>query len=266
MAIESSNVGVPGVTMPNTAMPSDISFGLSHMWNSGDTVTHIVALLLLGMSICSWFWIVLKAWHWMRLRTMTRSLDGFWAAAGFKEGLQQLQRNVPNTPVSHLALSAGSAIQHFDDCERREGHASWALDRGEFLTRALRQSMLASQARLERGLTFLASIGATAPFVGLFGTVWGIYHALVAVSVSGQATLDKVAGPVGEALIMTAAGIGVALPAVLAYNAFTRVNRITICELDGFAHDLHAHLTTGGRVQSATSTSATPLRVAAGAA
>jgi biopolymer transport protein ExbB len=118
------------------------------------------------------------------------------------------------------------------------------------VTRSLRQTILRETARLESGLTALASIGSTAPFVGLFGTVWGIYHALLGISSGGISTLalDKVAGPVGEALIMTAAGLAVAIPAVLAYNALTRANRLIVAELDGFAHDLHVYLTTGARV------------------
>jgi biopolymer transport protein ExbB len=122
------------------------------------------------------------------------------------------------------------------------------LDVSEFLTRQLRASIARASARLDWGQTLLASVGSTAPFVGLFGTVWGIYHALVSISNSGQATLDKVAGPVGEALIMTGLGLAVAIPAVLAYNAFTRRNRVIMTELDGFAHDLHAWLLTGARV------------------
>ena len=118
----------------------------------------------------------------------------------------------------------------------------------ELITRALRKSIALSTARLEAGLTLLASIGSTAPFVGLFGTVWGIYHALVNISASGMATLDKVAGPVGEALIMTAFGLFVAIPAVLAYNAITRANRVELSELDAFAHDLHAWFSTGARI------------------
>jgi biopolymer transport protein ExbB len=109
----------------------------------------------------------------------------------------------------------------------------------------LRQAINEAAARLEAGLTFLASVGSTAPFVGLFGTVWGIYHALIGVAASGQIAIDKIAGPVGEALIMTAVGLAVAIPAVLAYNAFTRVNRLLLAQLDGFAHDLHAFVTTG---------------------
>ena len=128
-----------------------------------------------------------------------------------------------------------------------------ASDPSELITRTLRREMTRVSSRLESGLTLLASVGATAPFVGLFGTVWGIYHALMAVSSVGTVQIDKIAGPVGEALIMTALGLLVAIPAVLAYNAFTRVNRITLAELDGFAHDLHAHLTTGSRVGASSS-------------
>jgi biopolymer transport protein ExbB len=105
-------------------------------------------------------------------------------------------------------------------------------------------------AQLESGLTLLASVGSTAPFIGLFGTVWGIYHALLQIASSGQVMIDRVAGPVGEALVMTAAGLAVAIPAVLAYNAFTRINRVTLAELDGFAHDLLALVTTGRRLDS----------------
>jgi biopolymer transport protein ExbB len=118
----------------------------------------------------------------------------------------------------------------------------------EFLTRAMRRVIDEDTARLESGLTVLASVGSTAPFVGLFGTVWGVYHALVAIGISGQGTLDKVAGPVGEALIMTALGLAVAIPAVLAYNGFVRANRLVLAQLDAFAHDLYAVLTTGAHV------------------
>jgi biopolymer transport protein ExbB len=125
------------------------------------------------------------------------------------------------------------------------------VDQGELVTRTLRQQINRVSQRLESGLTLLASVGSTAPFVGLFGTVWGIYHALAAVAMSGTIQIDKVAGPVGEALIMTAIGLVVAIPAVLGYNAFTRVNRLTLGELDAFAHDLHAFLTTGARIGTA---------------
>jgi biopolymer transport protein ExbB len=143
------------------------------------------------------------------------------------------------------------AIAGANAAELHNQHAARGIGAGvsasEFVTRALRNQIVESQARIESGLTFLASVGSTAPFIGLFGTVWGIYHALVGLSGASQVVLDKVAGPVGEALIMTAAGLFVAIPAVLAYNAFTRTNRLTLARLDGFAHDLHAYLVTGLR-------------------
>ena len=144
------------------------------------------------------------------------------------------------------ALTGAHAAQaHQQNAARGIGAG---VNASEFVTRAMRSHMVNTQARIERGLTFLASVGSTAPFIGLFGTVWGIYHALVGLSGATQVVLDKVAGPVGEALIMTAAGLFVAIPAVLAYNAFTRSNRLVAVQLDGFAHDLHAYLTTGVRV------------------
>jgi biopolymer transport protein ExbB len=127
----------------------------------------------------------------------------------------------------------------------------------------MRASMSRTGARLEWGQTLLASVGSTAPFVGLFGTVWGIYHALISIGNSGQATLDKVAGPVGEALIMTGLGLAVAIPAVLAYNAFTRRNRVVLAELDAFAHDLHAWLLTGARVGAPADATQPPRRAPA---
>ena len=118
----------------------------------------------------------------------------------------------------------------------------------EFITRAMRRVVDEETSRMESGLTVLASVGSTAPFVGLFGTVWGVYHALINIGLSGQGTLDKVAGPVGEALVMTALGLAVAIPAVLAYNTLVRANRVVLAQLDSFAHDLFAFLTTGAHV------------------
>ena len=147
-------------------------------------------------------------------------------------------RTSPGTRSSPRSTTSGTARTSLNE----------AGSRAEFLTRAMRRVIDEDTARLESGLTVLASVGSTAPFVGLFGTVWGVYHALVAIGMSGQGTLDKVAGPVGEALIMTALGLAVAIPAVLAYNAFVRSNRLVLARLDAFAHDLFAVLTTGSHV------------------
>ncbi len=163
--------------------------------------------------------------------------------------MQLLRNRYGAEPAARLALGAILATQHHRQQQRsraeRLGDQSSLSD---LVVRTLRQTLVRENLRLESGLSVLASIGAVAPFVGLFGTVWGIYHALLGISAGGLTTLDKVAGPVGEALIMTAAGLAVAIPAVLAYNAFTRANRVTIAELDGFAHDLHTYLTTGAKL------------------
>lgn len=222
------------------------SFGLAHLWAQGDAVTHGVAVALLAMSVASWYVSLHKAWTWLRNRATAAAIDAFWSAETPAEGVEMLARRSPDSPALLLAVHADAAARHHERQAQRGMSSN--LDRADFLTRSLRQAIARSQAQLERGLTLLASVGATAPFVGLLGTVWGIFHALVRIGEAGQATLDTVAGPVGEALIMTAAGLAVALPAVFAYNAFVRSNRLLLAELDGFAHDLHAWFTTGGRV------------------
>jgi len=220
------------------------TLGLMHFWQAGDAVTHFVAYLLLAMSIASWYFILSKVWRAWRLRKGARAaLERFWAANSLDEAIATLRaadREQVFVPLAERARQAATM--------RPENSLAAAVDPTELLTRSLRQEINRASSELESGQTFLASVGATAPFVGLFGTVWGIYHALLTIAGSGQVLIDKIAGPVGEALIMTAAGLAVAIPAVLAYNAFTRVNRVTLAELDGFAHDLLALLTTGRRV------------------
>ena len=218
------------------------AFGFAHLWASGDLVSHSVAILLAVMSITSWYLILAKTWDWWMLRRATRVLGAFWSAGSIGEGIESLRRAASASPYARLATQASSC---HEDCAAANGHLSSRFDPAEQMERALRQQLSGTQAELENGLTLLATTGATAPFVGLFGTVWGIYHALVAIGLSGQAALEKVAGPVGEALIMTAAGLAVALPAVFAYNAFTRANRVILADLDAFAHDLHAFFTVG---------------------
>ncbi|MBI3285874.1 MAG: MotA/TolQ/ExbB proton channel family protein [Burkholderiales bacterium] len=215
-------------------MPS----ALAHYWGQADEVSHLLAWLLLAMSLLSWTLILAKAWAFRRIRLAAPALSAFWAAPTLPDALALLQaadqENI-YTALAHAGAHAADSAQH-------SATLSAGADPGAVLTRALRQELNRLTVRLENGLTMLASIGATAPFVGLLGTVWGIYHALSAISASGAVQLDQLAGPVGEALIMTAFGLIVAIPAVLAYNAFNRINRITLAELDAFAHDLHAHL------------------------
>ncbi len=223
------------------------AFGLAHLWSQADLLIRAVALLLLMMSVVSWYLILGRGLRQVRARRFSDAVDAFWAAPDLNGGLAGLNRLAPDSAFEALARQGVAAAGHVRRHTHRETLGG-KLDADEFVTRAMRKSIALSTAGLESGLTMLASIGSTAPFVGLFGTVWGIYHALVGISAAGSATLDKVAGPVGEALIMTAFGLFVAIPAVLAYNAFVRINRIELSELDAFAHDLHAWLCTGARI------------------
>ena len=225
----------------------DQALGLMHFWASGDAVTHAVAWLLLAMSVASWYLILSKAWSAWRLRRGARvALDRFWSARTLPEAVAALRAADPQRIFAPLAEQVAQAVA--PPAAHDEALAA-AVDRDEVVTRLLRREITQQSARLEAGLTLLASVASTAPFVGLFGTVWGIYHALLSIAGSGQVLIDRVAGPVGEALIMTAAGLAVAIPAVLAFNAFNRVNRVALAELDGFAHDLLALVTTGSRAR-----------------
>jgi biopolymer transport protein ExbB len=225
-------------------MSGDGAVGLVHFWSQADAVTRFTAYLLFAMSIGTWFLIVWKTWAWLRVRRASRALEQFWSASSIEAAIADLKPRDRENIFVPVAAGGASASQHGP----ADGTLASQTDRSELITRALRQRINEAAGRLESGLTMLASIGSTAPFVGLFGTVWGIYHALLGIATSGQIAIDKVAGPVGEALIMTAFGLAVAIPAVLAYNAFTRVNRLVLSQLDGFAHDLHAFLTIGARV------------------
>ena len=225
------------------------NLGFAHYWSQGDAISHSVAYLLLLMSVVSWFYILSKTLSSWRIRRSASALDGFWQAPTLSDAIAVIKPVDTENVYAPLAEQAADAAAiRTPVAGNSAASLNAATDLGELITRTLRREINRVSSRLESGLTLLASVGSTAPFVVLFGTVWGIYHALMAVSASGTVQIDKVAGPVGEALIMTALGLVVAIPAVLAYNAFTRVNRITLAELDAFAHDLHAYLTTGSRV------------------
>jgi biopolymer transport protein ExbB len=217
--------------------------GIAHYWSQGDAITHVVAYLLLLMSLVSWYFIISKTWSALHVRRGAGALEAFWKAPTLTDAIALLQKVDRENVYSPLAIHGNEAA----NVKAQAGSLDASSNASDLITRALRREINRVSARLEAGLTILASIGATAPFVGLLGTVWGIYHALAAVSMAGTVQIDKVAGPVGEALIMTALGLTVAIPAVLAYNALNRVNRVTLAELDAFAHDLHAHLTNGAR-------------------
>ncbi|MFG6460493.1 MotA/TolQ/ExbB proton channel family protein [Roseateles sp. DXS20W] len=200
-------------------------------WAQSDLVGRGVALLLLLMSVSAWALILWKTWLLRRARKgLVRAVPAFWSAAGVTEGRSALQSFDTEQLLLPL-LDAATA-------ETRTATLDASAKRESRLTRRLRDALHGVLAKLQFGQVLLASVGATAPFVGLFGTVWGIYHALVSISASGNITIEKISGPVGEALIMTAAGLAVAIPAVLAYNVFGKMVAACEADLEGFAHDL----------------------------
>ena len=203
---------------------------LAEFFWQGDALTRSVALLLLAMSVASWVVIVWKSWLLQRAGTdVARCVAAFWQSVNLAEAAQKIQafdREI-------LVMPMLDAI-HFESDKTLAGVAS----RPQQLTRVLRGALHAALAKLQHGQVLLATVGATAPFVGLLGTVWGIYHALIGIASAGQVTIDKISGPVGESLIMTAAGLIVAIPAVLAYNVLGRSVAHSEAELEGFARDL----------------------------
>ena len=227
--------------------------GFGHFLGQADGIAKGILLLMLAMSVATWYLIFTKSIRNLFLQQQSRRfLKFFWEAPDLGAVASYLREQRHAEPFAHLVHHGLRAVeQHNSRGAQRLIEAGTADD---FLTRSLRRAIEQTTARAESGLTVLASVGSAAPFVGLFGTVWGIYHALLAIGMSGQGTLDKVAGPVGEALIMTAIGLAVAIPAVLAYNAFTRHNRIVLAELDGFAHDVFAFMSTGHRADDLTRT------------
>jgi len=179
---------------------------------------------------------------------MEKVINTFWDTPSAQDAVRFLEDQPKGEPFSKIALDAAQAAAHH---QRNEGsRLVEALNRSEFIDRSLRQAVARESLRLEGGMTVLATVGSSAPFVGLLGTVWGIYHALIKIAASGNASMEAVAGPVGEALIMTAFGLFVAIPAVLAYNFFVRQNRVIYARFDEFAHDLHDFFATGSRVDS----------------
>lgn len=225
------------------------SLGFAHFLSQTDTLGRIVLLLLLALSVASWYLIVTKALaNYLAGRRAEAFLKQFWAADSLQDLSTALRRQPVDNAFAELAREALEAAHDNHQHGLQKLAAAGGL--GEFLTRLLRNGIDQEAMRVERGLTVMASAGSAAPYIGLFGTVWGIYHALVNIGLAGQGTLDKVSGPVGEALIMTAIGLAVAIPAVLAYNAFNRRNRVWLAKLDAFAHDLYTVLTVGDKASS----------------
>lgn len=218
--------------------------GFTHFVAQVDAIGTGVLFILLLLSVASWYLIFTK-WlaNFLEARRAERFLATFWLHDSVENLGVNLQQTKPDNAFASLATEGINALNNAS----RHGLQNLAAAGGmsEFMTRALRNGIDQEAVRTENGLTILATAGSASPYIGLFGTVWAIYHALVQIGVSGQGTLDKVAGPVGEALIMTAIGLAVAIPAVFAYNAFNRRNRLWLMKLDAFAHDLFVMLTVG---------------------
>ncbi len=221
--------------------------GFAQLVHNFDVVGWVVFLTLIIFSLLSIYWIVVNLVKNARLRGRAdRVVSTFWETPNAQDAVRYMEEQSSSEPFSKIALDAAQAAAHH---QRSEGsRLAESLNRSEFVDRSLRQAVTRESMRLEAGLTVLATVGATAPFVGLLGTVWGIYNALIRIGASGDASISAVAGPVGEALIMTAIGLFVAIPAVLAYNFFSRLNRVTNAKFDTFAHDLHDFFATGARV------------------
>ena len=230
------NMGFGHLIQEMTANPSEFA------------VSWIVLITLVIMSALSWYWTVINFIKNVRLKGQAERVTGsFWDTANAQDAIRLMEEQPRNEPFSKIALDAAQAAAHH---QRSEGSKlAESLNRSEFVDRALRQAVTRESSKLQAGMTVLATVGATAPFVGLLGTVWGIYGALIKIGATGQASIDAVAGPVGEALIMTALGLFVAIPAVLAYNFFNRTNSDTNAKFDTFAHDLHDFFATGSRVR-----------------
>jgi biopolymer transport protein ExbB len=203
-------------------------FGLTHVWTQGDWVTRTVFAALVLMSLASWIVILIKGLDVVRAKRQAARVESFWHSSDMAEGLSKLGDS-DNNPFRELAVEGREAAAHH---RATKAQLHDTLDVSDWISSALRNSIDQATGRMQAGLAILASVGSTAPFVGLFGTVWGIYHALMSIGAAGQASIDKVAGPIGEALIMTALGLAVAIPAVLGYNALVRGNKFTLAWLD----------------------------------
>lgn len=219
-----------------------MNVGLSDVWNRGDAISHTIALILIVMSVASWAVLLYKSWQLVCMKQQGAAVaQRFWQADSLDEGTALLAQSGRN-PYLSLTESAREARDRHDDVRLKA-----ALSPDEWLQRCLDVAFDEQAANMAGGLGVLASVGSTAPFVGLFGTVWGIYRALLNISAAGQSSLAQVAGPVGESLVMTALGLAVAIPAVLGYNAITRGNRGVMHKLMRFRHELHTYLMSGER-------------------
>ena len=224
-------------------MASDNPYGIAALWEQSDYVGKGVFVILGVMSLWSW-WVMINKWLDQRsLRKIaTEAEKNFWNSGSLQEGVSKLKGKV--NPFRDIAEDGIKAVEHH---RKNAQDVTSNIDLSDFVSTSVQKRADMLQSSLQKGMVVLASVGATAPFVGLFGTVWGIYHALISISIAGQASLDKVAGPIGEALIMTAIGLAVAVPAVLGFNALTRGNKNLIERVNYFSHDVQAALVAGSR-------------------
>lgn len=227
-----------------TAAVASQQLGFANFIANVDTVGKVVLFFLLVLSIASWYLIFTKAFaNWLEAKHAKAFLAKFREVNSLEQLHGILKQGKSSNAFANLAAEGLDALRNAGSFGAQKIAVAGGMS--EFMTRAIRNGIDQESARSENGLTVLASAGSASPYIGLFGTVWAIYHALVNIGLSGQGTLDKVAGPVGEALIMTAIGLAVAIPAVFAYNAFNRRNRMWLAKLDAFAHDLFVMLTAG---------------------
>ncbi|MES2490210.1 MAG: MotA/TolQ/ExbB proton channel family protein [Pseudomonadota bacterium] len=235
--------------VPVTASTEQVNnpYGVDALWRQGDFVAKTVLVLMLIMSAATWYIMFVKLYEQQKLFGQAKDANAkFWNTPAVSQGQAALEAG---TPFWYIADRALLATKHY------EGNVVQEVDRSSWITISINQAVEEISSRLQGGLSVLATVGSTAPFVGLFGTVWGIYHALTAIGISGQASIDKVAGPVGEALIMTAIGLAVAVPAVMGYNWLVRRNKAAMGRVRSFSTDLHAALISGARVSDSSSVS-----------
>jgi biopolymer transport protein ExbB len=217
-------------------------YGLDALWRQGDFVSKGTLIILLIMSVGSWYIGILKLIEQAKLmRQGNEAREKFWKASSIQDGVRTLHED---SAFRYVADEGAKAAEH------HEGTLVEQVDLNSWIAMSIQRATDTISNRLQNGLAFLATVGSTAPFVGLFGTVWGIYHALTAIGIAGQASIDKVAGPVGEALIMTAFGLAVAVPAVLGYNWLVRRNKVAMELVRHFSVELHMVLLAGGKTQA----------------
>jgi len=215
-------------------------YGLDALWGQGDFVARGTLVILVTMSVWTWYILFTKLIEQSRVLLQAGRVDKtFWKSASLAEGIATLK---DGDPFRDIAEAGVRAIEHHENTLVEQ------IDSNTWVTVTIQRAVEGITNRLQGGLAVLATVASTAPFVGLFGTVWGIYHALTAIGIAGQASIDKVAGPVGEALIMTAIGLAVAVPAVLGYNWLVRRNKVAIDTIKAFSSDLHSVLLSGARV------------------